>query len=118
MTLDWVHVARRVKRRRLALGINQDETEEVSPATWNKIENAKEQSYKDFTLARIERALFWPPGFIMRLAEGEDPEDPEANESEVSRLRAEVAQLRRELEALRQSEGKRPDGPRGAGGSR
>lgn len=113
MAQDWRRVAEFVKARRNALGLRQERTPGVSSATWNKIENAKETSYKTFTLAAIERALFLDPGEILRIAEGGPL--PELDESvHLRMLRAEIDQLRAEMEELK----RRPDGgPRGLSGA-
>lgn len=66
---DWERVARFVKEARTALGLRQKETE-TSAGTWTKIENAKERSYKEWSLAQVERDLKWLPGTIRHIAAG------------------------------------------------
>lgn len=101
--MDWQRAAEEIRRRRVALGLSQKATEGVSPATWTKLENARQQSYKPFLLANVERVLQWPPGTIERIASGQDlPEgDPlpiaMSLDQRVSRLEARLEQLERRL---------------------
>lgn len=69
---DWVRIARYVLERRNALGLTQAETK-TSAATWTKIENAKERSYKGWLLAKVERDLGWTSGDIQVIGEGGEP---------------------------------------------
>lgn len=105
--MDWHRVADAVRQRRLLLGLPQG-TGGVSPATWGKIENAKETSYKRRTLVAICRVLRWTPDSIDRLLRGEEPMllDPV---DEVERLNANLnratqpmtnEELAEQLEAL------------------
>lgn len=97
--VDWQRVAQEVRRRRLALGLARTAADGVSPATWTKLENARQRSYKPFLLANVERALRWPPGTIERIAAGRDlpPDDPAAPspslEERVRRLEERVDDL-------------------------
>lgn len=84
--LDWRRVAEEVRSRRLALGLKQNETEGVSPASWSKLENAGATSYKPFVLANVERLLEWPAGTIMRLARGGDVPGAPVGDDVVDRL--------------------------------
>ena len=72
-TAAWDRLATLVKQRRQALDIKQDAVTGVSKATMSNIENAKQDSYKDFTLAALERALRWHPGSIGVVLDGGEP---------------------------------------------
>lgn len=94
-TLDWQRVARFVRERRLRLALNQEDSR-TSPSTWTKIENAKQNGYKPFTLGRIEADLQWPAGTIMNLAHGGNPPEVDTSgEDRIRALEAQVAELTR-----------------------
>lgn len=92
-TVDWDRVAQYVRARRQHLGIKQVASK-VSPATWTNIENAKQESYKPFTLATIDRELRWPPGTVLHIGAGGEP--PESDDD----LAARVAIIERQLAEL------------------
>lgn len=99
---DWQRVARYVQARRTRLGIKQTASK-VSPATWTKIENAKQTSYKPFMLAAIEVELDWPSGTILDIAEGGVPPE-EATEMRLTQIEDELLrqadELRRQADAI------------------
>ncbi len=67
-------LGRLVRQRRMALGINRDVASHragFSRETWRKIEGGEKVS--DYSLARAERVLGWPPGTIDGVLEGGDP---------------------------------------------
>lgn len=108
MAEDWHRVAEHVRARRQHLGIMQKESK-VAPATWTKLENAKETSYKSFTLARVEAELRWPPGTIAHIANGGAPPESDADvATRLSIVEDQVAELTR---LLRQLPGMTQDDP-------
>lgn len=109
MAEDWHRVAEHVKARRQHLGITQKESK-VAPATWTKLENAKETSYKSFTLARVEAELHWPPGTIAHIANGGDP--PESDADVATRLAIVEGQVAELTRLVRLLPGMPKDGPR------
>jgi hypothetical protein len=76
-SVDWQRVARHVRARRMKLGLKQRNTPDVSAATWSKIENGAQESYKPFVVANIERTLGWPSGTISDIGAGGSPPDDE-----------------------------------------
>lgn len=105
---DWERVANAVRERRTALGLSQSATKGVSPATWTKLENARQDSYKPFLLANVERVLQWPPGTIERLVRGEQPPEEDAERS--ASLEARVKRLEQRVEALEARRSRSRDG--------
>jgi transcriptional regulator with XRE-family HTH domain len=102
MTGGWEHVAERVRQRRLELGLRQAETPGVSPASWRKLEGAKQQSYKPFLLRNVERALGWAPGTIERLLAGMEAEPARSADlgTRLAALEARFDRLERAIESL------------------
>src|SRR4051794_30728921 len=98
---DWERVGNAVRERRLALGLKQTDVPGVSPASWRKLEGAKQTSYKLFLLRAVERALEWAPGTIEAIAAGEPlptvtPEVEQrvkAIEARLERVEAQLGQL-------------------------
>jgi len=105
MDNGWQHVAKVVHQRRLELGLRQAETPGVSPATWRKLEGAKQGSYKPFLLRNVERALAWAPGTIEGLLIGEDPQPalPLDVDARLAALEARFDRLERAIESLREA---------------
>lgn len=68
---DVERLAEAVKARRLQLGdlTQADVTQRGGPSTetLRLIENAKQQSFSSRTLARLEQALMWLPGTVLRI---------------------------------------------------
>jgi hypothetical protein len=101
MSGDWRLVAEAVRERRHALGLKQTDVPGVSPASWRKLEGAKQESYKLFLLRAVERALEWGPGTIEAIASGAPPPAPapdlearlERLEVRFERIEAQLAQL-------------------------
>jgi hypothetical protein len=98
---DWGRVAEAVRERRHALGLKQTDVPGVSPASWRKLEGAKQESYKLFLLRAVERALQWTPGTIEAIAAGEPPPSPAPEledrlrtlEDRLERLEAQLTQV-------------------------
>ena len=98
---DWQLVADAVRERRHALGLKQTDVPGVSPASWRKLEGAKQESYKLFLLRAVERALEWAPGTIEAIASGAPPPTPAPDlegrlkhlEARFDRIEAQLAQL-------------------------
>ena len=98
---DWRLVADAVRERRHALGLKQTDVAGVSPASWRKLEGAKQESYKLFLLRAVERALAWPPGTIAAIADGAPPPTPGPDvegrlrdlEARFDRLEAQLAEV-------------------------
>jgi len=94
-------VAEAVRERRHALGLKQTDVPGVSPASWRKLEGAKQESYKLFLLRAVERALEWAPGTIDAIASGAPPPTPAPDiegrlknlEARFDRIEAQLAQL-------------------------
>lgn len=97
--LDWQRVAEAIRSRRVALGLSQRAAEGVSPATWTKLENAQQQSYKPFVLANVERVLQWPFGTIQDIAIGQSPPEDERAEGSAP-LEERVRSMEERLEQL------------------
>lgn len=62
--MDWERLATKVRNRRNELGWSQDEAVAaagggISKPVWSIIENARQDSYKERTLAALCRALRW-----------------------------------------------------------
>ena len=72
-SLNWEHLGDQVRRRRQVLGIKQNEIPGVGTATMSHIENAKQDAYKDFVLAALERGLKWKPGSVDSVLAGGEP---------------------------------------------
>jgi hypothetical protein len=98
---DWGRVAEAVRERRHALGLKQTDVPGVSPASWRKLEGAKQESYKLFLLRAVERALQWSPGTIDAIAAGEAPPAPSPElEDRLRSLEDRFAQLEAQLAEL------------------
>lgn len=106
--LDWKRVADYVRRARIALGLRQGDLG-VSVSTIYKIENAREDSYSESNLRKIERALHWSVGDIEKIGRGEEPVEAAADEGDVgervSRLERLMAEQARRLERLERALG-------------
>lgn len=117
----WARLAREVKRRRVQLELTQQQVaSEGGPSVsiLTRIETAKQTSYQDMALARLERALQWEPGSIAAILAGGTPtptaqasprEAPPRSPSEIAlekliaeRLAAHTAALQQEVENLRE----------------
>lgn len=64
-TAAWERLGRRVRERRLELGLSQAEVDAVggpSVGVLSKIENGRQGYYEDRVFAALERALRWPAG--------------------------------------------------------
>lgn len=73
---DWRRLASKVIERRNELGLTQEDVRAAggpSTATMRLVEGALQDSYKDASLARLERALQWRVGSIDRILQGLDP---------------------------------------------
>jgi hypothetical protein len=98
---DWELVAEAVRERRHALGLKQTDALGVSPASWRKLEGAKQESYKLFLLRAVERALEWPPGTVEAIASGAPPPQPAPDlEGRLEQLTARVEHLEAQLGQL------------------
>lgn len=102
----WERLAGQLKAARFAAGLTQAEIAEqvgVGVATWVLLENAKQDSYKEHTLAKIESGLSWQPGTITRILR--DPkfipasEKPSEEAGVLADIRAELREIRRLLES-------------------
>jgi transcriptional regulator with XRE-family HTH domain len=107
----WRAVAEAVRRRRLALGLTVPEAcaasaGMVSVAVWSILENARQDRYKERSLAGVAKALQWPPDAIERVLAGEDPalltaapadDRAETVEQRVEALAAKLGELERSL---------------------
>ncbi len=103
---QWDRVASAVRVRRGVLGLSQAEAAaiaHITPSTWRNLEGAKRSGYRDGTLVMVALALGWEPEAIIRIRDGA----PVPDESQDPALREELAQLRREVETLRDEQGKR-----------
>jgi transcriptional regulator with XRE-family HTH domain len=100
----WARVAQAVVRRRVQLGLTQEEAAaraRLSATTWRLVENEAQTRYRDLTLAGVERALGWAQGSIdavlrgdePTVAETRDPAPPRIDDDAVVRLRGKVARL-------------------------
>lgn len=73
---DWARLAREVRRRRVDLEMTQPQLTAAggpSLSIVSKIEGAKQGSYGDRSLARLEKALQWTPGSIVAILRGAPP---------------------------------------------
>jgi hypothetical protein len=79
--VDWKALGKAVTRRRVSLGYRTivafAPVVELSTRLLGDLEAGKRASYDPATLARIERALQWPPGAVDVLLEGGD--EPSTN---------------------------------------
>lgn len=66
---DWPELGRRVKARREAMSLNQDELG-PSDLTIRKLERGVGRDLRAKTLEQVEAALQWPPGLAMRIVKG------------------------------------------------
>lgn len=104
MTSSWPNVAKRMKQRRLALGLTVEaaaERADISIPQWDVMENARRERFRTSSLRGIERALQWSPGSVDALLEGQDiyeepPAPPEliddldADDDLVRKIRADL----------------------------
>ena len=98
---DWQRVADAVRERRLALGLRQSDVPGVSPASWRKLEGAKQTSYKLFLLRAVERALEWPAGTIEAIATGDEiPNHAPGLEVRINDLEARFQRIEAQLTTL------------------
>lgn len=108
---DWMTVAKVVTDRLHELGMKQKELAErsrVSVATLRKIQRGVAQTRSDATLRAVSRALELPEDHLRAVADGESVSvscGTTGPASEVlASLQADVADLRRRVEALEQTE--------------
>ncbi len=72
----WKRVAAAIKKRRSELGYNQAQVYGAngpSLPTLRNLETAAGLTYRDDTLASLERVLGWAPGSISAILNGEEP---------------------------------------------
>lgn len=104
----WADVAKVVNDQMNERGVTQRELSDlsgVSVATLRKIQGGGEQKRTRATLAAISRALGLADDHLWRISRGETPDGSQEDE-ELSALRAEVADLRRRVEALETASGR------------
>lgn len=102
----WARVAHAVVRRRVHLGLTQEEASGragLSATTWRLLENEVQTRYRRLTLAGVERALGWAPGSIDAILAGDEPSVTDdgrgpatatpADDDAIVRLRGKVARL-------------------------
>lgn len=97
----WVDVAKVVNDRMSECGVTQQELARrsgVSTATLRKIQGGGEQNRTRTTLASISRALDLSDDYLWCVSRGEAPDA--SGDGELSKLRAEIADLARRVEAL------------------
>jgi transcriptional regulator with XRE-family HTH domain len=98
----WADVATVVNARMTERGTTQRELAEtsgVSVATLRKIQGGEEQQRTRGTLANISRALGLTDDYLWRISQGQSPSSA-GSDSQVSALRAELADLTRRVEVL------------------
>jgi transcriptional regulator with XRE-family HTH domain len=75
-TPDWERLGRAIVRRRVELGFNTQaglaEHMGLTARILGDLEGGKRVSYGKSTLARLERALDWPPGTVDEVLAGGD----------------------------------------------
>lgn len=97
---DWQRVADAVRLRRETLGLNREDGT-ASASTYYKLENAKQTSYKSFSLRAVEADLGWPAGTIDVIAAGGEIPDPGQPADRVRLLEVRVKGLEETLVDLR-----------------
>lgn len=90
--MNWARLARAVVDRRVELGHRTREgfakASGLSPRLLGDIEQGKRDNYDRVTLARLEKALEWPPGRVQSFLDAPDesqPPDP-SEPVEIARL--------------------------------
>jgi len=107
---DLAQLGQVVRARRHALGLTQREASigaGISDTTWFSVEQGKKVA--DRTLARVERAMRWPPGTIDSFLTGEESPVPPLQLSEridavvvdEPSIEDRIAAIEAELEALK-----------------
>jgi hypothetical protein len=75
--MDWQRLGEEVERRRGQLGYGSRhafaEATQFAEKTLGDVENARRETYSPVTLARLERALRWPPGTVDAILAGDSP---------------------------------------------
>ena len=109
MARDWAAVADAMKARLADLDMSQAELVQrsrLAPMTIRELLfNTAERRRSDQTLAALSRALGWPPGHLQAVAEGRDPDDPDADDpvlSELTAMKAALVALTSRIDAIEQ----------------
>ena len=100
MARDWAAVADAMKARLAELDMTQAELVQrsrLAPMTIRELlYNSAQRRRSDQTLAALSQALGWPAGYLQAVAEGRDPDDPDAGDP----VLAELAAMKDALTAL------------------
>ncbi len=109
MARDWAAVAQVMKSRLAELDMTQAELiqrSHLAPMTIRELLfNSAQRRRSDQTLAAVSEALAWPPDYLRAVAEGRDPEDPDAADpvlSELASLKETVTAISSRLDAIEQ----------------
>lgn len=77
---EWKALGRAVTSRRVELGFDRRDdfasTAGIGSRTIGEIERGEEKGYRDSLIARLEKALQWPPGAVRSIVDGGDPPPP------------------------------------------
>ncbi len=77
---DWKALGRAVTSRRVELGYDRRDdfaaTAGIGSRTVGEIERGEEKGYRDSLIAKLEKALQWPPGAVRSIVAGGDPPAP------------------------------------------
>jgi transcriptional regulator with XRE-family HTH domain len=109
MARDWAAVAKAMKSRLAELDMTQTELiqrSRLAPMTIRELLfNTAQRRRSDQTLAALSEALGWPPGYLLAIAEGRDPGDPDANDpvlAELAALKEAVTAITSRLDVIEQ----------------
>lgn len=79
MTRDWVRLGTAIRAAYQAMGLNQRqfyETAGISRSTMRRLEAGDGPEPSTATLIRVEKAVGWPIGTCLAIAEGAEPPEP------------------------------------------
>ena len=100
MARDWAAVADAMKSRLADLDMTQADLVQrsrLAPMTIRELlYNSAQRRRSDQTLAALSQALGWPPGYLQAVADGRNPDDPDAGDP----VLAELAAMKDALTAL------------------
>ena len=92
MARDWAAVADAMKSRLADLDMTQADLVQrsrLAPMTIRELlYNSAQRRRSDQTLAALSQALDWPAGYLMAVAEGRGPRDPDASDPALAELAA------------------------------
>src|SRR5215813_2597609 len=109
MARDWAAVADAMKSQLAELDMTQAELiqrSHLAPMTIRELLfNTAQRRRSDQTLAALSEALGWPPGYLLAVAEGRNPGDPDADDpvlAELAALKEQVTVIASRVDAIEQ----------------